>query len=84
MLLFELPLLVDVLPLTSIPPEEVVVVPPNVANAPVTVDTVLVTFVPTLAEVEPDTAPALPAQGLLPGGAAAFTDATQASYPPRS
>ena len=44
--------------------------------------TVLVTFVPTDAEVLPATAPALPAQGLLPGGAAAFTDATHASYPP--
>jgi hypothetical protein len=52
---------------------------PNVAKAPVMLDTVLDTFVPTDADVEPLTAPAFPAQGLEPGGDAALIEATQAS-----
>jgi hypothetical protein len=63
-----------------IPPEEPPdVEEPNVAKAPVILDTVLDTFVPTDADVEPLTAPAFPAQGLEPGGAAALIEATQAS-----
>jgi len=52
---------------------------PNVANAPVILVTVLVTFVPTADEVVPLTTPAFPAQGFEPGGDAALIEATQAS-----
>jgi hypothetical protein len=63
-----------------IPPEEPPDVDePKVARAPVILDTVLDTFVPTDADVEPLTAPAFPAQGFEPGGDAALIEATQAS-----
>jgi len=68
--------------LRSIPPEFVVTEPPKVDSVDEIVETVVTTFVPTVDVVFDETAPALPAQGLDPGGAAAFIEATQASYAP--
>ena len=69
-------------PLKSIPPELVVTEPPKVERVDDIVETVVTTLVPTVDDVFDETAPALPAQGLDPGGAAAFIEATQASYAP--